>query len=450
MMVGVDPSGGTPVGGESDDTPVDLEGFGLFDHMVQQDPHKYYGEMQRSAPLYEARAGGGRVGLVTRHADVLNLVRDPETFSSQMDTHAGAGGSELARRMRELIDEEGGYLPVRTMLTADPPEHTRFRRLVSKAFTPRVVNGFEPMIRQRAAALADRLTPQDSPGGEPVEFVSRFAVPFPVMVIAHALGVDDERLDDFKAWSDASIAGIGTNIGIEERLAAQRLVIDFQKYFAAQIEARRDHSTDDLLGSLVQARIGSDETDDQGRPIDDTPLTMGEMLSIVQQLLVAGNETTTKLLTEAMRLLAEHPDQWQALRNDPGRAPQVIEEVLRLATPTQGMYRVVTTDTEIGGCPVAGGSVAVAMFAAANRDPQVFADPHRFDPDRDGLANHLAFGKGIHFCLGAPLARLEARVALEELVARFSMIEIVDPADLEYEPSFLLRGLRRLELRLSS
>ena len=195
----------------------------------------------------------------------------------------------------------------------------------------------------------------------------------------------------------------------------------------------------------MQAEI---DTDEGGR----RPLEMAEMLSIVQQLLVAGNETTTKALTEGVRLLAEHPEQWEALRADPaGRAPLVIEEVLRLATPTQGMFRLVTEDTEIDGVPVPKGARLVLVYSAANRDPAVCGDdPDRFDPDRPNLKDHLAFGKGIHFCIGAPLSRLELQVAVEALARRLRTIRLTRPDTLEYHPSFVLRGLTRLDVAFTA
>ena len=173
---------------------------------------------------------------------------------------------------------------------------------------------------------------------------------------------------------------------------------------------------------------------------------MPEMLSIVQQLLVAGNETTTKLLTETIRLLAENPDQWQQLKDDPSRAPAIVEEALRLSTPTQGMFRIATKDHELEGVQIPKGARIVIVFASANRDAELFGDPDAFDPDRDNLRDHLAFGKGIHFCLGAALSRLEGKVALEEFARRVDRFELDDSNDFEYFPSFLLRGLKRLDV----
>ena len=171
------------------------------------------------------------------------------------------------------------------------------------------------------------------------------------------------------------------------------------------------------------------------------------MLSIIQQLLVAGNETTTKMLTEMLRLLAEHPAEWEALRADPSQAPAFVEETLRLSTPTQGMFRVVKNDTRLAGVDLPAGAHVVVMFSSANRDGSVFEDSDSFCPMRDGVSNHLAFGRGIHFCLGAALARLEGRVAAEELAQRLRSFTLSESNDFEYHPSFLLRGLKRLEIQ---
>ena len=434
-----------------DSIEIDLDDFGLFDPAVQQCPHAYYAQMRSSAPVFAVGAGRPPLYLITRYDDVLEVVRDHETFSSRFDV-GGRANSELARRTKELYEAEGGYDRVGTMLTADPPEHTRFRRLVAKAFTPKVINDLEPTVREITTRLVDEMLAAAA-DGNPVDFVEAFAVPLPVAVIARALNVPDDRLADFKRWSDASIAGIGTNISIEERLDAEREVIEFQKYFAAQLERRRTEPADDLLTNLLNARIDrdGDEGDGIGRggeAVSTAPLEMSEMLSIIQQLLVAGNETTTKMLTEMMRLLGEHPTEWDALRADASRAKAVVEETLRMSTPTQGMFRVVTRDTQVAGVDLLAGTHIVVMFTSANRDESAFDDAGSFRPMREGVTNHLAFGRGIHFCLGAALARLVGRVAAEELSRSLASVKISGSNDFEYHPSFLLRGLKRLDVEL--
>ena len=412
---------------------TDLAQFNPFDPDALQCPFPHYARMRDEAPVVFNELLG--VYLVTRHDLVLQILRDPDTYSSAFGITAMPLPSEDRQRMMDVIAE--GYPRVGTMLTVDMPEHTRYRRLVSKAFTPKVVAELEPEIRAITTRLIDSWIGQDR-----IEFVSRFAVPLPVEVIARALNVPDDRLDDFKRWSDDSIAGIGTDISLEERVRAERGVNEFQHYFAAELERRREHPQDDLLTRLVEARIDDDDDDVQ----DKRPLDMPEMLSIVQQLLVAGNETTTKLLTETIRLLAEHPDQWDALRADPSRAPKIVEEALRLSTPTQGMFRVVTRDHELAGVQIPKGARMVIVFASANRDAALYEDSDGFDPDREHLRDHLAFGKGIHFCLGANLSRLEGRVALEELSRRIATISLPASNEYRYFPSFMLRGLERLDV----
>jgi cytochrome P450 len=443
---------------------ISLEDFGLFDPQVQQCPHAYYAKMQQDAPLFEAAAPGGSLHLVTRHADVLDVILDTKTFSSRFDTGGLLPDSDYARRIRELYEEENGYEKVGTMLTVDPPDHTRYRKLVSKAFTPRVIASLEPVVREIASGLIDDLLAATA-NGEAIDFVEAFAVPLPVTVIAKALNVPDDRLADFKRWSDASIAGIGTNISIDERLEAEREVIEYQHYFAEQLNLRRTEPQDDILTNLLNARIDREDDDiDEAEleglgDLSEQPLTMSEMLSIIQQLLVAGNETTTKMLTEMMRLLGENPEAWSDLRaattaDDPDlaepAAKAVVEETLRLSTPTQGMFRVVTEDTEVAGSPVSAGSRVVVMFAAANRDAEVFDDPEAFAPGRENALSHLAFGKGIHHCIGAALSRLEGRVAAEELSRRLASFTLTDNNDYAYHPSFMLRGLKQLEVQVTA
>ncbi len=410
-----------------------LATFNPFDPEALQCPFPHYAQMRDERPVLFIEGVG--MYLVTRHDLVLQVLRDPATYSSLFGGASMPLPPEARARMAEVMAD--GYPRVPTMLTADMPEHTRYRRLVSKAFTPKVIAELEPVIRAIATRLIDSWIGEDR-----IEFVSQFAVPLPVEVIAHALNVPETRLADFKRWSDDSIAGIGTNISLDERLEAERGVNEFQHYFAGELDRRRVEPRDDLLTALLQARVDDDDPD-----VDDKrPLDVPEILSIVQQLLVAGNETTTKLLTETMRLLAENPDEWTALKGDPARAPLLVEEALRLSTPTQGMFRISTRDHELDGVPIPEGARLVIVFASANRDETVYADPDRFDPDREHLRDHLAFGKGIHFCLGAALSRLEGRVALEELSRRLEGFSLPDTNEFRYFPSFLLRGLTSLDV----
>jgi cytochrome P450 len=411
--------------------------FNPFDPQTIQCPFPHYAQMRAEAPVTYIEAMN--MHLVTSHELVMEILRDPDTFSSKF---GGAGmplPAEDRAKLAEVMAEGMPRIP--TMLTADIPDHTRYRRLVSKAFHPASIAAMEPIIRDVTTRAIDSWIHKGR-----IEFVKEFGVPLPVEVIAHALNVPQERMADFKRWSDDSIAGIGTNITIDQRVEAERGVNEYQRYFAEQIELRRVEPRDDLLTHLLNATIDGDDPE-----VDDKrPLDMPEMLSIVQQLLVAGNETTTKMLTEMMRLLGEHPDQWELLKRDPSRIDRVVEETLRLATPTQGMWRVVTRDTTLGGVAIKGGTRIIAVFSSANRDEALYPDPDAFDPDRENLRLHLAFGKGIHFCLGANLSRLEGQVALQELTRRIDSFRLADTNTYDYFPSFMLRGLTKLDIEFTA
>ncbi len=418
-----------------------LSQFDPFDAAALQCPHAAYARMRDEAPvLFLERLG---MWMVTRHDLVCQVLRDTATFSSRFGgpatPMASGSGSGTLDPVSAVIAE--GYPRVSTMLTEDPPEHTRFRSLVTKAFTPRAVAALEPFVRRIATDLIDAWGTRTD-----VEFVADFAVPLPVKAIATMLGVPSDRYADVKRWSDAFIAGIGTLQTTEQRVESERTVNEFQHFFAAELERRRAEPTDDLLTHLLQATI--DESGNEPG-VDPRPLDVPEILSILSQLMTAGNETTTKLLSESMRLLGEQPHEWDALRADPNRADRVVEEALRLSSPTQGMFRRVRRDAELGGVALPKGSMLIAVFAAANRDTDVFgADAEAFVPDRVNVRDHIAFGKGIHFCLGAALSRLEARVALEELARRVPSFALAERNDYAYFPSILLRGLTSLHLEL--
>jgi cytochrome P450 len=416
---------------------VDISTFNPFDPSTQQCPFPHYAQMREEAPVHPVPGLG--VHLVTKHDLVMQVLRDPQTYSSMF----GGAGMPLSSADREKFAEvmAAGYPRVPTMLTADQPDHTRYRRLVARAFHPKVIAEMEPIIRQITVELIESWIDKGR-----IEFVKEFGVPLPVRVIAKALNVPDDRLADFKRWSDDSIAGIGTNITLEQRLQAEYGVNEFQHYFAEQIELRRTHPQDDILTNLLNASID----DDDPEVTDKRQLDMPEMLSIIQQLLVAGNETTTKSLTEMVRLLAENPEEWAALKADPSRAEKVFEETLRLSTPTQGMWRILTKDAELGGVQLIKGQRIIIVFASANRDEALYDNPDEFDPMRDHLRDNLAFGKGIHFCLGANLSRLEGKVAAEELSKRIGTITLSESNKYQYFPSFMLRGLTDLDIEFTA
>ena len=422
-------------------THPDLDGFDILDPEVQQCPHLYYSTMRDSCPVFPTEAAGTEFYLISRHEDVMQVLMDPETFSSKFGRSGLPPSEEAIRRIAEVQNELGAYRRRDTLLTVDPPEHTRYRKLVSRAFTSRAIAELEPFIRDLTNDLIDRFLPAGR-----CEFVEEFAVPLPVATIARALNVPGDRLEDFKRWSDDAIAGTGRHLTVDEQVECEKSIIEFQHYFAEQLDQRRAEPRNDILTNLVQARIDVQEDPD----LPDEPLSTEEILSILQQILVAGNETTTKLLAEAMLLLSERPEVWNQLQTDPTMAGRVAEESLRLSSPTQGMWRIATRDVDIAGTSIPAGSRVVIMYASANRDETLFPDGDSFEPNRDNLSQHLSFGKGNHFCLGASLSRLEAVVALEELSRRIHSFSLSSGNEVQYQPSFMLRGLKRLDLELTT
>jgi cytochrome P450 len=308
---------------------------------------------------------------------------------------------------------------------------------VSRAFSPRSIAAREDSVRTITTRLIDSWIDR-----EQIEFVADFAVPLPVEVIADALNIPHHLMGDFKRWSDDAIVGFGDGATVDELVAAERGVNELQRHLEVELDERRARPQDDLLTSLLEARIDDDDPD----VTDTRPLSTAELLGVVQQLIVGGNETTTKALTALMWNLADHPGHWEAVKADRARIPTVIEESLRLSSPVQGFPRTATRDVELGGVTITKGQKLIVTYASANRDEALFDDSEAFAPDREGLTDHVAFGKGPHYCLGANLARLELRVALEELSRRLDSYTLSEQNDFRYNESLFLRGLLALHL----
>jgi cytochrome P450 len=402
-------------------------------------------------PTYDAlRAGPGATWVphgkgfwfVTRHDLVRQVAGDPTRFSSQSGSLGTVPPSpELLARIAEVARDGVGDVP--TLLTLDPPGHTRNRRLISRAFSPAAVKRFEPLARAIARELIAGWR-----DGEEIDVVARFAVPLPVRVIARGLDVPDDRVDDFKRWSDASVAAIGTRLDDDAVVASVVAMTELKAFILEQIERKRaEPLADDVLSNLVHAQLSDDETSDLsagGAGEVRRTLSDLEIVSIVRQLIVAGNETTTNLLGQLLVRFAAEPSWWARLRDDPSLVPAVVEEGLRMASPSAVNQRRTTCPVHLDGADVPAGSNVLVSYLAANHDPRVFPDPERFDPTRPNLGEHLAFGRGIHFCPGAALARMEARVALEELTAAVESYTVPPIEALEWNESFQLRALRRI------
>jgi len=408
------------------------------------DPYPAYAELRRHAPVHRLEKTGAYA--VSRYEDVAFVLRNPELFSSSAMRTAltnvaatGAPGVEMAvadaARVGELLQTLPFPLPEvlasRFLISSDPPVHGTMRGLVNRGFTPRRIAALEPRIREIARASLGAVR-----GKRELELQGAFSIPLPVTVIAELLGVEPERTEDFKRWSDCVIAGSTGAAGTLRPLEILEAFSELSNYMTRVIEARRTQPEDDLISTLIRAENGEDAL----KPVDVVMFTL--------LLLVAGNETTTNLIGNTMLALLAHPEQLARVRRDPGLVPSLVEEGLRYCGPIQFLYRHATRDVELAGVTIPAGSLVIPLIGSANRDERQFEEPDRFDVTRNAQG-HLAFGLGIHFCLGASLARLEARVALEELLARYARFEPVEPR-VEYIDSFLVRGPKRLPLRVEA
>ena len=392
-------------------------------------PHQYNARLRAEAPVYHCPHSG--IYFVSDYETVCRIAKDHATFSNRfgqaMRPEGHAQDPEIAAIMAQ------GYPPVDTMLTQDPPVHRRYRGLVNQAFTARRVATLEPHIERICHRLIDQMLAK----GE-CDLFTDFAEPVPLIVIAEQLGVSLDDYELFKTWSDAFVAQLSGMADHDELVNAAKLVVDFQQYFAKRLEERRAEPQDDIISDIVHATFE-----------DETPLDTPEMLSVLQQLLVAGNETTASAIAEGVRLWIEYPDRFQRLKADPSLVDNLVEEVLRLSSPTANMWRVTTADTEVNGTPIPAGSLVQIRFSSANRDEQTYPDPDAFDLDRSNARSNLAFGHGVHMCVGASLARKEMNVAFRCLLARVDEFELAcDPQDLVYAPNILLRGLSSLPVRV--
>lgn len=398
---------------------VAAEQKSFFHPDVLVDPFAFYQQHITARPVYHDAPSG--LYLVLSHRLVSDATARTDEFSNNFQAVLSGARSEHPQ-VKAILED--GWPQVDTLLTADPPVHTRFRKLVNLAFSAPRVNRLEAHIREIARDLIDIMLAKES-----VDFVRDFAMPLPIRMISEQLGLTHEDAGTIKRWTDAFVDRLGGMVPLERELQCAREVVEFQHAIKAQMELRRANPTDDLLSDLVHAQI------DGERPLDD-----GELLSIVQQLLVAGNETTTATLAEGIILLARNPAELAKAKADPGIIPNMVEEMLRLASASSGIWRVMKQDAELGGVTLPKGAMVMMRYAAANRDPERYADPDSFIADRANARTHLAFGRGIHMCVGNMLSRKEMTVAFEELLPRIARITLTDGAAITYPPNMMLRG----------
>ena len=389
------------------------------------DPFALYAELRRSAPVCWVDREGGGFWAVTTHPEVSSIGADPVGFCSSQGI---------------LIDEIGAtYDAPPTMMHTDPPQHTRYRRLVQPGFKPSMVRLMEAGVTSKARALVDLIQ-----GGEAIDIVSSLSVPLPMQVICELMGVDGAQWPRFLEWSEAAIPGASEH-SEEERALLQ---MEMWQYLIGVAEERRAEPANDLVSVLANAGAGegSDKLSEGSEKLSEgsDKLSEAELAMFLIQLLIAGNETTRNLISGGLVALAERPAQWVALRDDRALIPSAVEELLRWTTPVISFMRTATTPSSVRGQRIAAGDPVLLIYASANRDEDVFgADAGEFRVDRHPNP-HVSFGFGPHFCLGAALARLEARVVLQELLDRFETLASAGPV--ERSPSPVIAGVRHAPL----
>ncbi|MFL6206706.1 MAG: cytochrome P450 [Acidimicrobiales bacterium] len=368
------------------------------------DHHEALTWMRREAPVYF----DGTVWGISRYADVKDVSRQPEVFSN-------AGG----------IRPQQGPLPM--MIDMDDPDHLARRKLVNKGFTPRRVRDSEPQVRQACTHIIDAVIDR----GE-CDLVNDVAAPLPMIMIGDALGVRPEHRAELLRWSDDMLKGLATEATTEQQLAAGEAFGAYNAYAAEVVADRRANPQDDLMSILVHAEVDGDRLSDD------------EILQESLLILIGGDETTRHVISGGIHQLLLHPDQWERLASDPDGRPAAVEEMLRWVTPIKNMVRTATRDVELRGQQIRDGDELMLLYPSANRDEDVFEEPFRFDSARTPN-EHVAFGFGTHFCLGASLARLEIAVMLDELLSRVPELRLADPdAEVELRPANFISGLERL------
>lgn len=402
----------------------------LFDLQVVEDPYGYYAQLRATDPVHELPGTGAF--LVTRMDLIHEVVAKPAVFSSVSTKFLHYRANDGAPGLRGVtpdgdVDASQGMV----LATADPPDHTRQRRVVTRRLSTTVMQEMEPEFRE----LVDGVLDEALPTGR-IEWMSQLAEPLPMIMVARILGLGDDAASALKAQGYASVEAISGFV-TDERLAELGApMMDVGPVVDAYLEARgaRKYDADTLIGVCAQAVAAGELTD-------------LEALAMLFLLVSAGGESTTSLTGTGVRILAERPDLQERLRREPRLVPTFVEEACRIDPPFRGHYRSVVSDTELGGVQVPAGSTLVLAWPAANRDRAVFTDPDEIDLDRPNPRQHAGFGWGIHLCVGAPLARIEAKVAVERLLARTMSFQ-VDPAAprLRHHRSLMVRRLVELPL----
>lgn len=400
----------------------------MFAQETLVDPFEHYAQMHAAGVEIEFIAEMNTF-VVYAYDLCSEATGKPEIFSNDF---TALMGREEDEEINAILAK--GWPDEATLLTADHPVHTRNRKLVNLAFSAPRVNAIEETMREKSVSLIESFADKGA-----CEFVEEFAIPLPVFMIAGQIGLDNDP-KQVKAWSDAAVDRFSQMVDHERKKECAQSLVDYQHYMKGLIDDRRKNGGNDLLTDLVEARVDGEE-----------PLTDPEIMSIMQQFMVAGNETTTSTIAGGLLQLIRNPDQMAKAKaaaggRDPKLIGNLVEEALRYETPTAGMWRIVKQDTQLGGMDIPAGAVVQLRYAAANRDPKKFENPDKFDVERKNARAHLAFGKGPHMCVGNMLSRKEMLVAFDELLERLDNFAVVDESDIAILPNILLRGVTKLPI----
>jgi cytochrome P450 len=380
-----------------------------------------YRRLRDESPVHYAEKFD--IYVVSRHADVAAILDDTERFSSRgANTALAYTPPEVAAVLAE------GRPEAEALLTADPPRHARHRALINRALTQRRVDQKRPRMLELAHALIDEFAAKGR-----ADLIAAFGVPYPLNVIAEVVGIPERDRAQLKAWSSDFVARFSPDLGIEDRKQRARGFVAFQRYFESLILAARADGRDDFMGDFARAAFS------------EPPVSMEDQLTTLMQTVVAGHETTTNLIGGALVHLLTNAPVRERLAREPALCPAFIEEVLRLETPTQALFRTARVDVTLHGVTIPAGKHVQILYGSANRDPAAFPNPDAIDLARENPRGHLAFGRGIHFCVGAPLARTDTLVALEALTQRLAGLRLVPGAPLAHTPHFFLRGYQAVQ-----
>ena len=426
-------TGGCPVAGHGAATLADAS---LSDRLIQARPNDFYRALRTEDPVhYDAKLG---MWLVSRYDDIVTVLRDPLTYSDKHGYEAQYASGFFEEFKQILERDGGGFFP--DVIKDDPPAHTRVRRLMDKAFTAHRVATIEPGITRIIVDLIEQLADKAA-DGQVVDGVKDFAIPLTIAVICEQLGISQFNAGKIQRWSMAVTAQIGRMQNREQMIENAKQICDLQNFIIAEMRAREAEPREDMISDLVHAQT------------EDGKLGFAEAVSLVRAMIIAGNDTTATAIGNLLFVLATQPDVAKTLQasvDDDRLLNRFVEELLRYAPPVRGLAKMTTREVELGGQKLPAQAHLLVLYASGNDDESQFACPRDFDLNRSNLGKHVAFGVGVHRCIGASLSRMEIKVAAREIVRRLSDLKLAIPVDqISYQPTVAVHAIESLPLRFT-